>query len=333
MNKTATIVAGAACAALALTACSTGNAGTSSTSSGSGGGSNAALKSNKVALVLGVKGSPFYSAMACGAQAEASKLGLELSVSAGEQFAADSQIPVVNAVTASKPAVAAVVPTDATALTQPLSQLSARGTALITVDQTLADENLAKSQILTDNEKGGQLAADEMNKLLGGKGSVLVITQPPGSSAQDARTKGFEEKLKTYSGMKYLGAQYQSDDPQKAAQIVTATLAAHPDLAGIFSTNDQGAIGALTGLKQAKAASKVKLVAYDAASAEVAALKNGTLAALIAQNPKQEGEVAMQTAKALIDGKSVQPKQLTELVVIGPGENAKADQYEYKGDC
>jgi ribose transport system substrate-binding protein len=77
----------------------------------------------------------------------------------------------------------------------------------------------------------------------------------------------------------------------------------------------------------------VKLVAYDAATAEVAALKNGTVAALIAQNPKQEGEVAMQTAAALIDGKPVAPKILTDLVTIGPGENAKADQYEYVGNC
>jgi ribose transport system substrate-binding protein len=271
--------------------------------------------------------------MACGAQAEAKKLGLELSVSAGDQFAADSQIPVVNAVTASRPAVAAVVPTDATALMQPLTQLTAAGTQLLTVDQTLVDPSLAKSQILTDNEKGGKLAADEMNKLLAGKGKILVITQPPGSSAQDARTKGFEEQLKTYAGLKYLGAQYQSDDPQKAAQIVTATMSAHPDLAGIFSTNDQGAIGALTGLQQAKATKKVKLIAYDAATAEVAALKNGTLSALIAQNPKQEGEVAMQSARKLIDGGSVPPQQLTDLVVIGPGDAAKADQYEYKGDC
>ena len=88
--------------------------------------------------------------------------------------------------------------------------------------------------------------------------------------------QGFEEQLKTYAGIEYLGAQYQSDDPQKAAQIVTATLSAHPDLAAIFSTNDQGAIGAVTGLQQA-GRNRVKVVAYDAATAEVNAFKNGTI--------------------------------------------------------
>ena len=218
-----------------------------------------------VALVLGVKGSPFYQALACGAQAKAKELGLALTVSAPDQFAADLQIPVVNAVA--------------------------------------------------------------MNTLLGGKGSVLVITQPPGSAAQDARTTGFEAELKKYPGLTYLGAQYQSDDPQKAAEIVTSTLSAHPDLAGLFSTNDQGAIGALTGLRQAGALGKVKVVAYDAATAEVNAFKNGAIAALIAQNPKQEGEVAMESAAKLIKGEAL-PK-----TTLKNGDAAAAAKYEYKGDC
>ncbi|MBN8999112.1 MAG: substrate-binding domain-containing protein, partial [Rhizobiales bacterium] len=157
-----------------------------------------------VSLVLGVKGSPFYEALACGAKAKAKELGLELSVSAGDQFAADSQIPVVNAVAATKPAVAVIVPTDMQALIGPMKQIAEMGSYVVTVDQTVGDNSFVQTEILTDNEAGGKLAADAMNKLLGGKGKVLVITQPPGSAAQDARTTGFEEELKKYPGIEYL---------------------------------------------------------------------------------------------------------------------------------
>ena len=293
----------------------------------------ASAADNTVALVLGVKGSPFYQALACGAQARARDLGLILTVSAPDQFAADSQIPIVNAVAATKPAVAVVVPTDATALMSPLKSLAGRGTKIITVDQTVTNPSFIQTQVVTDNEQGGKLAADAMNALLGGKGKVLVITQPPGSAAQDARTTGFEAELKTYTGIQYLGPQYQSDDPQKAAEIVTSTLSAHPDLAGIFSTNDQGAIGALTGLRQAGALGRVKIVAYDAATAEVNAFKNGGISALIAQNPKQEGEVAMESAAKLIKGQSLEKTTLTEIATIKAGDTAMAEKYEYKGDC
>jgi ribose transport system substrate-binding protein len=286
-----------------------------------------------VAVVLGVKGSPFYQALACGAKAKAKELGFALTISAPDQFAADSQIPVVNAIAATTPAVAVIVPTDAKALIAPMKQLADRGTKIVTVDQTIADNSFVQTQILTDNAQGGRLAADALNALLDGKGEVLVITQPPGSAAQDARTTGFEEELKKYPGIVYLGAQYQSDDPQKAAEIVTSTLSAHPKLAGLFSTNDQGAIGALTGLRQAGALGKVKVVAYDAASAEVSALKNGAIHALIAQDPKQEGEVAMESAAKLIKGDKLDKTTLTEIVTIKAGDTATADKYEYKGDC
>ena len=286
-----------------------------------------------IALVLGVKGSPFYQALACGAKAKAKELGLALTISAPDQFAADSQIPVVNAIAATTPVVAAIVPTDAKALIAPMKQLADRGTKIVTIDQTIEDSSFVQTQILTDNAQGGRLAADALNALLDGKGEVLVITQPPGSAAQDARTTGFEEELKKYPGIVYLGAQYQSDDPQKAAEIVTSTLSAHPKLAGLFSTNDQGAIGALTGLRQAGALGKVKVVAYDAASAEVSALKNGAIHALIAQDPKQEGEVAMESAAKLIKGGKLDRTTLTEIVTIKAGDTATADKYEYKGDC
>jgi ribose transport system substrate-binding protein len=316
---------GAVAAALALAACSAGT---------TGGAASAPAPANRnVALVLGVNGSPFYEALSCGAQQEAGRLGLKVTVSAPAQFAADAQIPMINAVTSARPAVAAIVPTDAQALITPIQQLSSAGTKVLTVDQTLADPSLAASQIVTDNLAGGRMAGDEVAKLVGGKGPVLVITQPPGSTAQDQRTQGFEQELGKYPGISYLGAQYQADDPQKASQIVTSTMSAHPDLAAVFSTNDQGAIGAINGLQQAGATGRVKLVAYDAATAEVAALKNGAISALVAQNPRQEGEVAMQVASSLIDGKPVNKQNLTDLVVIRTGENAKADQYEYKAGC
>lgn len=296
--------------------------------------SEALAEDNKnVSLVLGIKGSPFYQALECGASVKARELGLNLTVAAPDQFAADSQIPVINAVAATMPAVAIIVPTDTQALIGPMKQLDKMGIKLITVDQTINDTSFIRTQVLTDNAAGGRLAADTMNELLGGKGSVIVITQPPGSAGQDTRVAAFEQQLKRYPDIRYLGPQYQSDNPQKAAEIVTSTLSAHPDLAGIFSTNDQGAIGAITGLRQAGMAGKIKVVAYDAASAEVDALKNGTIHALIAQNPKLEGEVAMQKAAELINGKTLDKKTMTEIVAIRTGDQATADKYEYKANC
>ena len=74
-------------------------------------------------------------------------------------------------------------------------------------------------------------------------------------------------------------------------------------------------------------------MAYDAATAEVNAFRNGAIAALIAQNPKQEGEVAMESAAKLIKGEALPKTTLTEIATLKNGDAAAAAKYEYKGDC
>jgi len=304
-----------------------------SSSNPSGGTGASGSGSKDVALVLGVKGSPFFEAVQCGAKAKAGQLGLNLSVSAGDKYSPDTEIPIINAVQAAKPAVAVITATDATALNNPINSLAKSGTKVIMFDQSISETSNLTSQIIADNAQGGKLAAQEMAKAIGEKGKVFTIAPPPGSAAEDARREAFSKELKNYPKIQDLGAQYQADDPAKAAQFVTATLAAHPDLAGVFSTGDQGVIGALTGLRQANSVGKVQVVGYDAATAEVDALKNGEVAALIAQNPRQFGELAMDAASKLVAGKTIPKKIESELVVIRKGENDKADKYEYKGNC
>lgn len=286
-----------------------------------------------VALILGVKGSPFDDALACGALDSAKKLGVKLSLFAPDHFTADSQAPVIDAVTARGPTIAIISPADSQGVTRPMRQMADRGVKLVTVDTIINDPSFVASQVVTDNVAGGRMAAEAMIEALGGKGSVLVITNPPGSVAQDERAKGFVDALKTAPGITYLGAQYQNDDPQKAAEVVTSSLSAHPDLAGIFATNDQGAIGAITGLRQAGAIGRVKLVAYDSAAAEVNALKNGQITVLIAQDPTREGEMSVEIARKLLDGEAVGRTATAETVIVKAGETAKADRYEYKSDC
>lgn len=292
-----------------------------------------AAADSSIALILGVKGSPFDDALACGALDAAKKLGLKMALFAPDHFTAESQAPVVDAVTARQPTITIISPADSHGVTRPLKQMAERGTKLITVDTTINDPSFVASQVVTSNVEGGRMAAEAMIEAVGGKGSVMVITNPPGSVAQDERARGFEEALKKAPGITYLGAQYQNDDPQKAAEIVTSSLSAHPDLAGVFSTNDQGAIGAITGLRQAGAIGKVKLVAYDSAAAEVAALKNKQISVLIAQDPKREGEMSVEIAKKLLDGQPVGKMATADTVAIKAGETAKADRYEYRSDC
>src|SRR5690606_33499063 len=121
----------------------------------------------------GVNGDPFYATMACGAQEEADRLGVKLSVTGGDCWAADVQTPVVNSVIAQGPDAIAIAPNDKNAMIAPLEGAVAEGITLVIVDTGLDDESMAASVISSDNELGGRLAADALAEQLGGQGTVF----------------------------------------------------------------------------------------------------------------------------------------------------------------
>jgi ribose transport system substrate-binding protein len=303
---------------------STAAAATTKSSSGSG--------SKTLALIQGTKADNFYVTMGCGAKAEASKLGYSINVQGPADFAAPEQIPIVDAITAQHPGAVLIAPTDTHALIAPMQQMKSAGIKVIQVDTTVSDPSIAAASISSNNIEGGAKAADELAKLIGDKGSVIVMNEQAGVSTTEARIQGFLQEIKKYPDIKPLATQYVGDNPAKAAQAITAVYAAHPDLAGVFATNVLVAQGVDTGLTTAHAASKVKIVGYDADPTQVADLKSGIVQALIAQEPYQEGVDGVEQAVNALTGKPTQ-SILTGLAVLTRSNLASMSQYVYKSSC
>jgi len=318
-----------AAGAFALAAC--GGDDNGSSSSGSSSSASSAKKYN-MTLIAGVRGDQFYITMNCGAQAEAKKLGVSLNFQGPDQFAPDQQTPIVNAVAAKKPDAVLVAPTDTKAMFAPIKQLSDNGSKIVLVDTTLEQPDLAVSQIASDNEGGGKLAAQTLGKLVGGTGKVFVVNVKPGISTTDARGKGFQEGAKA-AGLQYVGQQYDNDDPAKAAAIVKSVLAKNPDLKGIFATNLFSAEGAATGIREAGKQNQVKIVGFDAGPKQVSDLKSGIVQALIAQKPADIGAQGVQQAYAALTGKPTKPQIGTGFVSLTKDNLAENQDAAYKSSC
>jgi ribose transport system substrate-binding protein len=316
-------------AALVLAACGGDDSGGSSSGSSSSASSG---KKYNMTLIAGVRGDEFYITMNCGAQAEAKKLGVSLNFQGPNEFAADQQTPIVNAVAAKKPDAVLVAPTDTKAMFPPIKQLSDGGAKVVLVDTTLDQPDLAVSQISSDNEGGGKLAADTLGKLIGGSGKVFVVNVKPGISTTDARGKGFQDGAKA-AGLTYVGQQYDDDDPAKAAAIVKSVLAKNPDLKGIFATNLFSAEGAATGIREAGKQNQVKIVGFDAGPKQVQDLKSGIVQALIAQKPADIGAQGVQQAYAALTGKPTKKQIGTGFVSLTKDNLAENAAAAYKSSC
>lgn len=315
-----------AATALALAGCS-GSAAPAST------GTGGAAAGYKIAFIQGVAGDEFYISMQCGIDAAAKSVGATVTTQGPEKFDPTLQKPIVDAVVASKPDALLIAPTDVSAMQAPVAAAAAAGIKVVLVDTTLNDPSVAVSQISSDNEGGGKAAFQAVQTAHPDGGKVLVISNDPGISTTDARAAGFEAAAKADSKFTSLGVQYSHNEPAQAARIVTAALQKDPDIVGIFATNLFSAEGAATGVQQA-GKSGITIVGFDAGPAQVKALKDGVVQALVAQQPATIGTNGVEQAVAALQGKPTQAKIQTGFTILTKdnidGEGADA---VYKSAC
>jgi ribose transport system substrate-binding protein len=227
-----------------------------------------------------------------------------------------------------------IAPTDVTAMQAPLNAAAEGGTKIVLVDTTLEDPSIAASAIASDNEGGGRAAFEAIKQLNPNGGKVMVMSVNPGISTTDARAKGFEDAVKEDSKFQYLGVQYSKNEPAIAANLISSALQKDPDLVGVFAANLFSAEGTATGVRQAGKQEQVKIVSFDAGPNQVEALKEGTVQALVAQQPALIGQYGVDAAVTALDGGQVTPKVQTGFEIITrdnvDGEGAAAI---YKSSC
>jgi ribose transport system substrate-binding protein len=275
-----------------------------------------AKKNYNIQFIQGVTGDQFYITMQCGAQTEAAKLGVTVTTQGPQKFDPTLQKPILDSVTATKPDAILIAPTDVTAMQKPLEVAAASGIKVILVDTTTDNPSYATSAIASDNEGGGKAAFDAIKKLNPNGGKVMVMSTDPGVSTVDARIKGFQDAAAADSSFQYLNVQYSHDDPATAANLMASALQKDPDIVGVFAANLFAAEGVATGVKQAGKAGNVKIVSFDAGPNQVKALKDGTIQALVAQQPGTIGQYGVDEAVAALDGGTVTPKVQTGFTTI-----------------
>jgi ribose transport system substrate-binding protein len=327
--KRALAAALAAAAALTVAACG----GDDKASGGSASKSSGDKKT--IVYVPGLTGNPFYSTVACGAKSVAAKNNVDFSVQGAPEWNVAKQTAIVNALITKKPDAIMISHNDPKAMIVPLKRAEAAGIKVMTIDGDLADTSIAVSNIQSDNEQGGRLAGERMAKLIGGKGSVVIIDNDPGFPISEARVKGFSDAIKKYPDIKNLGVKYSHNEVAEAANIVSTAAGSNPDLAGVYAAETNNTEGAITGVRESKKEGKINIVGYDTSDPIVQALRDGKVQGVIVQYPYGEGQKGIETLVKAIDGGKVQRNQTAPFVVATPEnvDDPKVQQYIYKLNC
>jgi ribose transport system substrate-binding protein len=202
-----------------------------------------------------------------------------------------------------------------TALVPTVEQADKAGIPVITIDSGVKSD-VPKSFVATDNIAGAREAASTLAKLVGEKGEVGLIPFVKGAATSNMREDGFKQEIGKHKAIKLVSVLYSNSDIMQGIRATEDMLTANPGLAGIFAANEGGAVGAARALDLRGLGGKVKLVAFDAAQAEIEALKKGTIQALVVQNPYKMGFDGVTGAIDVINGKKVKPRIDTGVTVV-----------------
>jgi ribose transport system substrate-binding protein len=164
--------------------------------------------------------------------------------------------------------------------------------------------------VVSDNETGGKIAADAMDKAIKAKGStsknVASITCEPSAVYAARRNAGYEAEMKSL-GYTVVASLSGNSKQEQGYTVMKDILSAHPDVAGVFSCNDPMAVGAAQAISDSgKSGQKdIFVIGFNGDLIALQAIKAGQMLATVQQVPYEMGKKTVDLALQLSAGKTI----------------------------
>jgi len=213
-----------------------------------------------------------------------------------------------------------LAPLDSKALIRPVEEAKKAGIPTAIIDSALESDQIT-SFAATDNKRGGNLAAERLGELLGGKGKVIMLRYLEGSASTNDREEGFLEVMKAkFPNIELISTnQYAGATRDSAKRTAENLLQRYGDqVNGVFASNEPATTGMLLALQDRGLAGKVTFVGFDSSPQFVDAMRNDQMQGIVVQSPFAIGELGV---KAMVDsllGKPVEKRIDTGVMIITP---------------
>lgn len=273
-----------------------------------------AKKKPTIGVSLLTMTNPFFRELGDAMKDEAAKHQMEVILTAGEFDPAKQHHQVSDFITRRVDAIV-LSPCDSKSIGTAIAEANKAGIPVFTVDiAALAAGVKVVSHVATDNEGGGKMAATAMIEALPDGGKVAILDHPEVESVI-LRVKGFESELAAQKKEGRPAIQVVAKLPgggakEKSFKATEDVMQAHPDLKGIFASNDPAALGAVAALEKAGKLSQVKIVGFDGMPEGKQAIKAGKIYADPIQFPDRLGRESVQGIVKYLAGDDVKPTVL-----------------------
>ena len=249
----------------------------------------------------------FWQAVKQGAEQEAAKQGVRISFEGpATEAEVEAQVTMVQNALGRQPDALGIAALDSRAVAPMLQQARTSNIPVVAFDSGV-DSPIPLTTAATDNKAAAGEVAKHMAEAVGGTGKVGLIVHDQTSITGQDRRDGFLEWMQANApGIQVLEPQYGGGDQAKSADITKAIIAANPDLKGIYAANEGTAIGVLRGVAES-GKTGLTIIGFDSGTAQIEAIRNGTMLGAVTQNPIGIGQEVVKSAVKAINGEPLPP--------------------------
>jgi ribose transport system substrate-binding protein len=263
-----------------------------------------------ISIIVKDTTSVYWQTVLAGARKAGQDLGVDVT-ELGAQSESDvaGQIGILAKAVASNPAAIVIAPAQFAALGKRIDE-AAKKVKIIGIDSP-ADTKALTSFVATDEMQAGRIAADALANAItktyaDTEGDVAIITASPGSASPDQSAKGFKEQVANkYRALNVLPEKVADAQAATGLSIMKDLVDADRDLRGVFVSNVIMAEGASQVVYNKSSGDRINYVVFGSDDKLVKSLQDGTIAALVVQDPFRMGYDGVKTALAASKGEKV----------------------------
>ncbi|MEF2967450.1 ribose ABC transporter substrate-binding protein RbsB [Paenibacillus sp. M1] len=263
-----------------------------------------------IGLSISTLNNPFFVSLKDGVVAEANKHNMETIVVDAQNDSA-KQSNDVDDLMQKGVDVLLINPADSAAISTVVQSANTLGIPVITLDRS-ADQGKVEALVASDNVKGGRMAAEYIEQLLGKDAKVIELEGTAGASATRERGQGFHEVAD--ESLNVVAKQTADFDRTKGLNVMENLMQANPDVQAVFAHNDEMALGAIEAIQSS--GKDVPVIGFDGNEDALKSIEAGKLTATVAQQPELIGQLAVQAAYDVLQGKAVEQNIAAPLKLV-----------------
>jgi ribose transport system substrate-binding protein len=265
-------------------------------------------KSQEVEPIVwyGMMPHPYINEVRSGVEAFEKETGDKVLKVVGQEWTQDNENVNVEALSTRGHKAFSVFPGDPAGSNGLFTLLKNRGRIIVAYGAEPDVPTPASFTIATDVKGAAAIAAEELIKMMGGKGNILNVLETVTDINTKKRDEGIKEAVAKYPDVKIIQTISDMTQVSEATNKIQSAIAARgEEIDGIITTGYNPTVAAATILAEWHKDPKhkrIRFIGIDTNPLVIQAIRDGSIDATVSQNPIGHGYISCWILKLMLDG-------------------------------